>query len=66
MIYNNYPAMQFVLDIKDEQLTVDMILELHRILTQDTLDDIKDVGALRTSDDVHVWDNILIKYYIPS
>src|SRR5580692_4222944 len=39
MIFNNYQAMQFVREIKNETLTVNMILELHRILTSDTLDD---------------------------
>ncbi len=57
MIYNNYQAMQFVCDIKNEALTVDIILELHRILTKDTLDDPHAAGNLRTTDDIHVWDN---------
>jgi Fic family protein len=57
MIYNNYQAMQFVCDIKNEALTVDIILELHRILTRDTLDDPNAAGNLRTTDDIHVWDN---------
>jgi Fic family protein len=56
MIYNNYDAMQFVRDNKNEELSVEMILELHRILTRDTLDDAKDAGRMRTSDDIHVWD----------
>jgi len=57
MIYNNYQAMQFVRDIKNEELTLDIILELHRILTKGTLDDPNAAGCLRTSDDVYVWDN---------
>lgn len=57
MIYNNYQAMRFVCDIKNEALTVDIILELHRILTKDTLDDPNAAGNLRTTDDVHIWDN---------
>lgn len=57
MIFNNYQAMQFVLDLKHEALTVEMILELHRILTNDTLDDAGAAGCIRTSNDIHVWDN---------
>ena len=57
MIYNNYQAMLFVRDIKNEALTVDIILELHRILTKDTLDDPNTAGYLRTSDDIHIWDD---------
>ena len=34
MIFNNYQAMQFVRDIKNEALTIEIILELHRILTK--------------------------------
>ncbi len=57
MIFNNYQAMQFVREIKDETLTVDMILELHRILTTDTLDDPNTSGKIRLTDDIQVWDN---------
>jgi len=56
MIYNNYHAMQFVRSIKDEPLTTEIILELHRILTKNTLDDPNTVGHLRTSDDIDVSD----------
>lgn len=58
MIFNNYQAMQFVREMKKEMLTVDIIFELHRILTKDTLEDAKAAGCLRLStDDIHVWDN---------
>lgn len=57
MIFNNYHTMQFVQEIKKEILTVDMILELHRILTTDTLDDASSSGRIRVTDDIHVWDN---------
>lgn len=57
MIYNNYQAMQFVREIKNEELTVEMILELHRILTKNTLADPTTAGCLRTSDDIHIWDD---------
>lgn len=54
MIFNNYQAMQFIRDIKHEKLTVDIILELHCILTNNILEE-KSVGKLRTSDDVYVY-----------
>ncbi|MDR3477651.1 MAG: Fic family protein [Gammaproteobacteria bacterium] len=58
MIFNNYKAMQFVQEIKDEKITVSSILELHRILTEKTLDDPDTAGKLRgPDDDIHVWDN---------
>lgn len=57
MIYNNYQAMQFIHEIKKEELTFEIILELHRILTKDTLDDVNNEGCLRTSDDIYIYDN---------
>jgi Fic family protein len=55
MIFNNYHAMQFIQDYKHEQLTPAMIFELHRILTEGTLDNPGSSGQFRTaSDDIHV------------
>ncbi|MCA9334365.1 Fic family protein, partial [Candidatus Saccharibacteria bacterium] len=57
MIVNNFHAMEFVRSVKKESLTPEIIFELHRILTLDTLDNASDAGHLRTSNDIHVWDN---------
>jgi Fic family protein len=58
MITNNYQAMLFIQDMKNETITIKAILELHRILTQETLDDPENAGNFRTSEDnIHVWDN---------
>ena len=56
MIFNNYYAMQFVREHKDEKLTRPMIYELHRIVTEKTFDEPQDAGKLRKSNDVHVVD----------
>jgi len=62
MILNNYHAMQFVRDIKNEALTPSMVFELHRLLTLHTLDD-DAVGRLRTSaDNIHVVDRASQEY----
>lgn len=54
MILNNYYAMLFIRDVKSESLTVEMIMELHRLLTIDTLEEEKS-GRFRTDeDDTHV------------
>jgi len=50
MIYNNYLAMQFIRELRDETLTKEMVLELHRILTDGILEPEK-AGLLRTDDD---------------
>ena len=57
MIVNNYRAMEFVRDLVREDLSVPMLLELQRILTEDTLDDPGAVGRFRLpSDRVYVMD----------
>ena len=57
MIVNNYRAMEFVRDLVREDLSVPMLLELQRILTEDTLDDRGAVGRFRLpSDRVYVVD----------
>ena len=56
MIFNNYRAMEHLRSLRDVQLTPGHVLELHRILTEDTLDDPLDAGRYRTHDDVHVVD----------
>lgn len=57
MIFNNYHAMQFIRTITGEKLTPAIVLELHRILMEDTLDDPKAAGRFRREeDDIHVVD----------
>lgn len=57
MIFNNYQAMEIIRGMKNEPITPDRILNLHRILTEGTLDDPADAGRLRQNDDVHVADH---------
>lgn len=47
MIVNNYLAMQRVRELVGEPLTRDVICELHRIVTEDTLDDPADAGRIQ-------------------
>ncbi len=54
MILNNYAAMNVVREIKSEKLTPELILDLHRIVTDQTLEDAEAAGKLQTSDDVRV------------
>ena len=57
MIVNNYRAMEFVRELVREDLSVPMLLELQRILTEDTLDEPGAVGRFRLpSDHVYVVD----------
>lgn len=47
MILNNYSAMQRVIALKDERLTPGLVREIHRIVTDGTLDDPADAGRLQ-------------------
>ncbi|NWH06727.1 Fic family protein [Desulfobacter latus] len=55
MIYNNYHAMEFILENKSEPLTLSMVLELHKILTTNTLKDEKKAGVFRTVKDADIY-----------
>lgn len=58
MIANNYRAMRTIRSLRDKPLTPDVIFTLHRILTEDTLDDPTGAGRLRRPDeDIVVEDN---------
>ena len=57
MIINNYRAMQFIREIKNEKLTPSIVIELQRILTEHTMDDPEKSGQFRgEEDDIHVVD----------
>lgn len=51
MISNNYTTMQSLGDLRDRPLTVEMILEIHRRLMRDAIDNPEEAGQLRTSAD---------------
>ena len=57
MIFNNYLAMQRVDEWRDEEITPDRVLELHRIVTDGTLDDPDEAGRLQqpTDERIAVW-----------
>jgi Fic family protein len=57
MIVNNYQAMRRIRELKDRELTPDLLLELHRTLTDATLDTEEDAGRFRSeSDNIRVED----------
>jgi Fic family protein len=51
MIVNNYLAMHFVREQAGRALTPDLLFELHRVVTEQTLDDPAKAGRLRDDDD---------------
>lgn len=59
MILNNYQTMQLIKEISTKELSVDIILDLHRHLTKDALDDASAVGRFRNDkEDIRVYENI--------
>jgi Fic family protein len=57
MIFNNYKAMAIIRDFKDDDLTPSLILHLHEVITDNTLDDPSKAGRYRDrNDDIHVID----------
>lgn len=57
MVLNNYRGIEFVKERLQERLTVEFVKELHRIITESTLDDPGAAGALRRNDLVQVVDD---------
>jgi Fic family protein len=58
MIVNNYQAIQYIDAHKHERLTAENLLTIHRLMTDQTLDNPEEAGQLRQKDDVHVVDAI--------
>lgn len=51
MILNNYQTMQRINQLKDSDLSPELVFEIHRRVTHDTLDDPTAAGRFRTSDE---------------
>lgn len=58
MIYNNYRAIQFLVEHKSEPLSKELLLQIHSLMTYRTLEDENDVGRFRQSNDVVVENKI--------
>jgi Fic family protein len=51
MIFNNFHAMEWVRERQNEPLSVEMVFELHSIITRDTLDEADGGGRFRRPDE---------------
>lgn len=65
MIANNYEAMQFVLKQRTNKLSPEMLLEIQRIVTKDSLKDPQDCGKFRDSNDITVGNNEVTAHVPP-
>lgn len=54
MILNNFITMKYIVQNKQEDITPEKILHIHKLITDKTLDDIEDEGKFRDNNDVYV------------
>jgi len=54
MIMNNFITMKHIVQHKNEDITPEKILYIHKLISNKTLDDTEDEGRLRDTDDVHI------------
>jgi len=68
MILNGYKTIQKILELKSSPLTVQTLLEIHKQMTEDTLEDKNFEGAFRNNNEVVVGDPIDASkvYYQPT
>lgn len=65
MVLNNYNTLQMIIGKKEDRLTPDLLLEIQRMVTKDTID-LEDVGHFRENNDVRVMDVVNnVVYHIP-
>lgn len=54
MILNNFITMKHIVQQKNDDLSAESLLYIHKLITDNTLGDIEDEGKFRESDDVHI------------
>jgi len=54
MILNNFITMKYIVQHKNEDLTAENLLYIHKLITNSTLEDTEDEGKFRDNDDVRV------------
>jgi len=58
MIVNNYNTIQYIVEHKEQPLTEELLLTIHQLITEKTLDNPEDAGRFRTNDKVVVADMV--------
>lgn len=56
MIMNNYVTMKHIIQHKNDELTLEKLLEIHKLISNKTLDKPEEEGALRDNDEIFVED----------
>ncbi len=57
MILNNYETIQYISDHKTENISIEKLYEIHRLVTKNTLEEEK-VGVFRKNNEIHVMNEI--------
>ncbi len=67
MVWNNYQTMERILSLGGEELSRDLVFEIHRMVTEGTLPDATAAGRFRRSDEpIVVGDHIgEVDYHVP-
>lgn len=67
MIANGYNTLKKIINMKEKSITPDIVLKLHKSITQDTLRDINYEGVFRDNNEVVVGDPLELEkvYYTP-
>ena len=58
MIHNNYQTIQYIVEHKDEALSEELLLQIHRLMTDNTMQNPEDAGRFRSNNDVVVENGI--------
>lgn len=58
MIFNNYQTIDYIINNKDKDFTLENLQEVHKRISSQTMHDIEDEGAFRRSDDIYVMNEI--------
>lgn len=58
MIHNNFQTIQYIVEHKDEPLSEELLLQVHRLMTDKTMQHPEDAGRIRNNNDVVVENGI--------
>ncbi|WOD44675.1 Fic family protein [Hwangdonia lutea] len=57
MILNNYKTIQYISEHQDDNISVEKLYDIHRLVTENTLE-VENVGVFRNTNEVHVMNEI--------
>lgn len=65
MILNNYNTMRWIVENKDADMSMSLLLNVHQIITDGTLNNKDDEGRLRLDDNIKIMDETDEVFYTP-